>query len=189
MPTDSTAQRAHRTQTDPSASHYRTTTQRPTHKSYRDPEWHTRTFHPRGPTPSTGPHNPARHSDYDDKCLGTGRVPGRPGLARPPAPQDPNPPGRRHPKTPSTNTPDPPSASPQDQSVELRTTRTARNSAPTPELAGTRLPQSPKHCNPVAPGYQARAPRPKSQHPETRLHQHRASPGQRTKRLQTRSSF
>ena len=42
--------------------------------------------------------------DCDDlKCLGTGRVPGRPGLARPPAPQDHNPEG----DTPNPRAPSP----------------------------------------------------------------------------------
>ena len=95
-------------------------------------------------------------------------------------------PRRRHPTAPSTNTPDPPSASPQDRPTKLRTTRTTRDSSPTPDLVGTHLTQFSKQCNPVAPGYPARAPQPKSKHPKTSFP---GVPGTATKDIQTRSSF
>ena len=86
----------------------------------------------------------------DFRALGTERVPGQPGPARPPAPQDDNP----EDDTPRLRAPTPKSAqrdTPQEQPTELRATRTTCNSSPAPELAGTHLTQSPKHCNPSRP--------------------------------------
>ena len=69
-------------------------------------------------SPAAGPYAPNRTTPpsgaltlCDDlRSLNTGRVPGQPGLARPPVPQDHNREGDT--KAPSTNTPDLPSASP-----------------------------------------------------------------------------
>ena len=96
--------------------------------------------------PPTRPYVPNRTTPARDalivctdfRSLRTGRVPGQPGVARPPAPQDHN---------PEDDTPRPRAPTPQirlarqtqDHPTELRATRTTRNSFPTPELAGTHL--------------------------------------------------
>ena len=90
--TDSAAQRTRRTPDRFPTSHYSAATQRPAHKPYSNPRRHTR-------TPPAGPYAPNRTTPRSGalpvcaelKSLSTRRVPGQPGLARPPAPQDHNP--------------------------------------------------------------------------------------------------
>ena len=68
------------------------------------------------------------------ESLNTGRVPGQPGLARPPALQDHN----REGETPRPRAPTPQirlARYPQDRPAQLRATGTTRNSVPIPELA------------------------------------------------------
>ena len=102
----------------------------------------TLTAHAHSPPPGpyapnrTTPTSGARAVCANLRSLGTGRGPGQPGLARPPAPPDHNPEGdtpRRRASTPQIRL----AGHPQDQPSELQ--RTTRNSSPTPELAGTHL--------------------------------------------------
>ena len=61
-PTDSAAQRGRPSPQRFPTSHYSAATQRPAHKPHSNPRRHSRTPHPRDPTPLTGPRHQAAHS-------------------------------------------------------------------------------------------------------------------------------
>ena len=104
--TDSTAQRTHRAPDRFSTSHYPAAMQQPDRKPKNSPRLHTHTR-----VPHTGPYAPNQSTPASSaltvstgsRSLRTGRVPGQPGLARPPAPSRPQP-RRRRSKAPNTNT-------------------------------------------------------------------------------------
>ena len=122
----------------------------------------------------------------DTELPGTGRVPGRPRLARPPAPQDHDPPngtptpGLRHPRY--------------AYRVTLRPTQVASDINYPQLVREPRVHQyssnpMPVQPDPVDPNCQTQTPQPGLQHPKITKRQHRASPEQRAKGLQIRSSL
>ena len=98
-------------------------------------------------------------------------------------------PRRRHPKTPSTNTQTRLARHPSKTDPLDYERRELPATAPDSRARQNPSTQIPEHRNPVAPESPIRAPEPESQHSKTRWHQHRASPGQRTRSRRTHSSL
>ena len=119
---------------------------------------------PRALSEATRP-NDALTICTDLECLSTGRVPGRPGLARPPAPQDHDPktaprhPGLRYPRCACRVT----------LSPTLQVTNDVNYPQLVPEPRAHQCSSNPMPVqpDPIDPNQQAQTPQPGLQHPKT----------------------